>query len=383
MRSVIFRAPALSQSGYGVHARQVFRWLEEKNLRVFTQVVNWGSTPWYVNPDAMDGMIGRIMLTTNDIPARADVSIQLQLPDEWDAALGSVNIGMTALVETDICNPVWIDAVNKMSAVVLPSNFAKDTLIRSSMSRPVKTRVEVVPESFPDALLKKSEISLDLATSFNFLIVSQLTAVSPQEDRKNIINTVRWISEEFKDDASVGVIVKTNSGRSTTIDRSLTRSALASAVSGAKSKVQLYMLHGDVPEEQMAGLYQHPKVRALVSLTRGEGFGLPLLEAAASGLPVIATNWSAHTEFLGKKYIGIDHQLIPVPKGRIDGRIFVQGSKWADPSEADFKRRIKKFRSSPVVPREWAAELMETTRKSYGWPAVREIYDRVLLPIIG
>lgn len=383
MKSVILRAPILSQSGYGVHARQVFRWLESQKFRVFSQIVNWGNTPWYVNPEALDGMVGRIMSTTNDIPARADVSIQLQLPDEWDPSLGNINIGMTALVETDICNPSWIDAVNKMNAVILPSDFARATLIKSSMMRPVTTRVEVVPESFPDALLKKGQIELDLQTDFNFLIVSQLTATSPSEDRKNIINTVRWICEELRDDARVGVIVKTNSGRATTIDKSLTRGALQSAVSGIDSKVKLYMLHGDVTEAEMAGLYQHPKIRALVSLTRGEGFGLPLLESAACGLPVIATSWSAHTEFLGKKYIGVDHQLIPVPTSRVDGRIFVQGSRWADPSEIDFKRRLKKFRSSPDVPREWAAELRETVRQSYGWPAVRDTYDRVLLPIIG
>jgi glycosyltransferase involved in cell wall biosynthesis len=383
VKSVILRAPVLSQSGYGVHARQIFRWLEGQNLRVYCQIVNWGNTPWYVNPNALGGMVGRIMSKTNDIPAKADVSLQLQLPDEWDPTIASVNIGMTALVETDICSPAWIDAVNKMHAVVLPSEFAKSTLIRSSMLRPVTTRVEVIPESFPDALLANGQIDLDLTTDFNFLIVSQLTAAAPHEDRKNIVNTVRWICEEFRNDSSVGVIVKTNSGRSTSIDKTLTRNALSAATNGLDSKVRVYMLHGDVSEQEMAGLYQHAKVRALVSLTRGEGFGLPLLEAAASGLPVIATSWSAHTEFLGKKYIGVDHTLAKIPQSRVDGRIFVEGSKWADPSESDFKRRLKKFRSSPDVPREWAAELKETVRKSYGWPAVRDIYDRVLLPIIG
>lgn len=383
MKTVLLRAPVLSQSGYGVHARQIFRWLESKNFKVYTQVVNWGNTPWYVNPDALDGMIARIMASTNSHPARFDATVQLQLPDEWDTSLSDKNIGMSAFVETDVCNPAWIDAVNKMTAVIVPSDFTKGVLLRSSLMNPVRTRVEVVPESFPDAILQDHKTDLDLTTDFNFLVVSQLTAQRPEEDRKNIVNTIRWICEELKDDPGCGIIVKTNSGRSTSIDKAVTRSTLKMALDSIDTKVKVYMLHGDVEERQMVGLYKHPKIKSLVSLTRGEGFGLPLLEAAASGLPVIATGWSAHTEFLGKSFVSVDHNLVQVPQSRVDNRIFVSGSKWADPSEMDFKKRIRKFRNSPDVPKQWAAELMETVRKSYGWPAVSEKYDKVLLPLIG
>jgi glycosyltransferase involved in cell wall biosynthesis len=362
----------------------VFRWLETKNVRIASQIVNWGNTPWYVNPNELDGMIGRIMATTNNPLDKGDVSIQLQLPDEWDENIAKFNVGMSALVETDICNPAWIDSCNKMNAVVLPSEFSKSVLLKSSIGKPITTRIEVVPESFPDVIVKGAPSpDLDLTTSFNFLIVSQMTSASSDQDRKNIVNTIRWICQEFADDDDVGIVVKTNSGRATTIDKAVTRSALKAATEGIKSKVKVYMLHGDVPEAEMAGLYVHPKVRALVSLTRGEGFGLPLLEAAASGLPVIATGWSAHTEFLGKKYISVSSNLVQIPGSRVDGRIFVSGARWADPDEIDFKKRVRKFRTSPDVPREWAAELQETVRKSYGWSAVSEKYDKIVLPMIG
>ena len=385
MKTVLLRAPTLSQSGYGVHARQIFRWLESKGqFKVYSQIVNWGNTPWYVNPSACGGMVGRIMSTTNGAPSSFDATIQLQLPDEWDAGLSRVNVGVSAVVETDICNPKWIESCNKMTSVIVPSQFSKDVLIKSSHTTPLRVSVGVVPEAFTDSIVEGAVVpDLPLTTSFNFLVVAQTTATLPEHDRKNIINTVRWLCQEFADDADVGVIVKTNSGRSTTIDKEITSRHLRAAVGDLKTKVRVYMLHGDMTDSEVAGLYVHPRIRALVSATRGEGFGLPLVEAAASGLPVIATGWSAHTEFLGKNYTSIAHTLVPVPRDRIDNRIFVEGAKWADPTESDFKKRVRKFKSSPDVPRQWAAELRETIQKSYGWPAVSNAYDKELLPIIG
>ena len=48
----------------------------------------------------------------------------------------------------------------------------------------------------------------------------------------------------------------------------------------------------------MANLYAHPKIKAYVSLTHGEGYGLPLFEAAYHGIPIIAPDWSGHLDFL-------------------------------------------------------------------------------------
>ena len=186
-----------------------------------------------------------------------------------------------------------------------------------------------------------------LFLAFNFLIISQLTGNSPDTDRKNIFNTIKWICEAFKDDPDVGIILKTNHGRGTTIDRQLTqnlvRSLLGEVREGAYPRIHL--LHGNLYPDEISGLYKNKSVKGLVSLTRGEGFGLPLLEAAASGLPVIATNWSAHTEFLSLgKFLKIDYDLVDIPESKIDNRIFVPNAKWADPYEKDFKRKILKFK---------------------------------------
>ena len=128
----------------------------------------------------------------------------------------------------------------------------------------------------------------------------------------------------FKDNPNVGLILKTNSGKATKIDRQITRNMLKQAISQVKKGPgpKIYLLHGHLNDNDVASLYNSDKVKALVSLTRGEGFGLPILEAAASGLPVIATNWSAYLDFMNLgRFISIDYDLVPIHQSRQDNNI--------------------------------------------------------------
>jgi glycosyltransferase involved in cell wall biosynthesis len=146
---------------------------------------------------------------------------------------------------------------------------------------------------------------------------------------------------------------------------------------------KVYLLHGNMYEKEMASLYLHPKIKAFVTVTRGEGFGLPILESCASGLPVIATNWSAHLDFLEKgKFISIEYDLTEVHSSRIDNSIFIKGTKWASPKEDDFKRKIRKFRESSQIPKKWAEELKTKVKKEYSQKAISRLYEETFSEII-
>ena len=379
--NVVIRAPLLSVSGYGVHSRQIFKWLSnKKNINLTSQVVPWGNTSWMINPDLEGGMVRDVIKTSENNANRAfDMSFQVQLPDEWDPKLARKNVGVSAVIETDRCNPEWIVAINKMDAVIVPSEHVKKIILNTGE---ITTKLFVVPEWYLEQIDRGEieDLGIEFETDFNFLTVAQFTGHDPYTDRKNLYFTVKWFCETFANDPDVGLILKTNHGRGTHIDRKITQNKIRQLVSEVRKGEypKIHLLHGNITSSEIAGLYSHPKVKCLLSLTRGEGFGLPLLEAAASGLPVMATNWSAHLDFLNLgKFIPINYSLIDIPKNKIDGRIFTQGMRWADPVESDFKKKITKLRNKYSIPKQWATDLSHLVKLKFSADTIMSIYDDV------
>ena len=379
MKKVLLRGPILSRSGYGEHARQVYSYLEKlPNVDLKVQALPWGITPWYLNSNSLDGMIGRILSKTiTGNPAGYDVSVQIQLPNEWDTSIAKKNIGITAAIETTFANPTWVNPhCEKMDLVIVPSEHAKKSLTTSGVC---STPLEVVPECYYRELTDPGEsINLSLSTSFNFLTVGVLTGMTPETDRKNLFFLMKWFVEEFKNDPDVGLVIKTNRGRETSIDRKGTAALIHKILNeiGHKGTPKIHLLHGSMSRNEMNSLYKDERIKAFISATRGEGFGLPHIEAAASGLPVIATNWSAHKEFLDRgKWIRVDYDLVNVPKEKIDNQIFVEGMQWANPREDSFKSALRKFYQKPDLPKKWAQELSKTILEEYSLEAAQTKYE--------
>lgn len=392
-RNIIFRAPLTSKSGYGVHARQLAAWLLElekqrNDINITFDLIRWGTNPCYSEGQSCEGLIGKILASTAKRESY-DVSFQLQLPHEWDPGLADTNVGLTAAVETDRCNPGWVDAVNAMDLVIVPSEFTRSVL---DCSGTVRSRMEVVPESWIPACADagRQDNSMDekirLETGFNFLVVSQFAGSNPMNDRKNIAFTLKWIMEEFQDCLDTGIIIKTNfGGANIDADRRQVHETVNRLVSAYRKgpAPKVYILHGYMNDRDLVDVYTHPRVRAMVSLTRGEAFGLPILEAATCGLPVIVTDWSGHTEYLVQgEYIGIDYTLDKIHPSGVDNFIFMKDARWANPSKEDFRKKIRFFYEQPEKVMERAAELRNILLVSHSPRAIHEKYSKALQDII-
>tara|TARA_Y100001973_G_scaffold95227_1_gene148330 strand:- start:2640 stop:3821 length:1182 start_codon:yes stop_codon:yes gene_type:complete len=393
MKKVLLRAPLLTNSGYGVHSRQIYKWLEERSdVELHVECLHWGLTSWIVDTEAEDGLFGRIMSRavgdTRSIDY--DISVQVQLPDEWDTTLARKNIGVTALVETDVCNLEWIKNINEMDHVIVPSNFTKKVIMDTAKFIRPRTPISVVPEWFNENLFNERELSLinqderyNFDTRKNLLVIGTLTSQSIDDDRKNLVNTISWALEALKDSPEVGIIAKVSVGKSTSEDRKITLEFLNSVVKSFRKGPypRVHLIHGHMTDAEIAGLYSLDSVIGYISATRGEGYGLPIIDAAASGIPVVTTNWSGHLDFLDKKFLKVDYDLVKISETRVDERIFVKNAKWANPKKESFQDCLRELIANQEKYSKRSQELKRKVRRKFSKKSIIKIYDKIFQEI--
>ena len=390
MKKVIFAAPAYTSSGYGVHSRQIVRILNNfEQFDISLKAVPWGNTPFllkhFEEKSILDLANSRYAMITEESQKSGkqyefDLSFQLILPDEWDPAMAKFNVGITAGVETTLCSDTWIQSCNAMDLIIVPSNHIKQTFTNSGN---LITPIEVVPECFPEYLENmdlQCDLDLDFKTNFNFLHIGQIGAHDEQNDRKSIYTLIRIFCKAFEKNEDVGLVLKVNSGRNTLIDKQLTVDKIKQFISHYRNGnfPRIHVIHGPTDTIDICKLYKHKKIKAFISLTKGEGFGLPLLEAAAAGLPILATNWSSYLDFLNlteRSFIKLNYRLNNVPENRIDNRIFVKGAQWAHVIEEDVIKKMKKLHESYDVPKRWANDLQKQILKNYNFEKIQKIFN--------
>lgn len=387
-KSVIIKGPLLTKSGYGTHSRQVFSWLMSRSdFDVKCIVTPWGRCSW--NIDKSDPVIDEIMNRSIDENTNKDnnfdLSFQIQLPNEWNPFLAKKNIGITAAVETNTCNPEWVEYCNRMDAVITPSEFTKSVLVNTGLS---KSKVSVVHETYPELFDKNiekdeyiNEVLDGISTTRNFLLVGQITGFNEYSDRKNIFNTIKSFFNAYKDNEDVGLILKVNTGRNTKIDRNKTVSIIQSVVKeiGKKDFPKIHVIHGDLTEQQLYTLFSHEKVSYYLSATRGEGFGLPLIEAARLGLPIIATNWSGHLDFLKLgNFTRLNYKLQEIDASRVDNKIFMEGSKWANVTNGHLRLTLKKAFDDYGKKAKDARILADKIKESFNFEVIKENYNEFM-----
>jgi hypothetical protein len=159
MRKVIIAGPVQTQSGYGHHVREIVEnFIEQKGSEWDIKLISlpWGGTPMTF-PISMDLQQRIIQLPLREQP---DVWVQVSVPNELQA-VGKYNIGVTAGTEGDICPEAWLDNLNAMQLVIVPSEFTKKVFETSAIKyqKALTTPIHVIPEYFDDKVYTNSEIT--------------------------------------------------------------------------------------------------------------------------------------------------------------------------------------------------------------------------------
>jgi len=366
---ILVSGPVCNISGYSEHARTLVDSLMDlgDQIDLYVQDTQWAASTRslkYLNKYAslIDKTTSLFQSRTNEkgqinISGLFSCTYQVKPPNEFQK-LSSNDIGVTAALETTSAPAEWVSKCNMMEHILVVSEHAKKNLknTKDNSGNGISTPITVIPFGFKE---KNAEADvydeIGLETSFNFLTVLQLAP------RKNFENTLRWFVEEFKDDNEVGLVIKTHMQNNSTMDFHATKSIVESLLNkiSPDRKCKIYFVHGNMSEDQMLSLYNPDYIDCYLTATHGEGFGIPIFYAACNGIPVVATNWSGHLDFLrmpvknraGKNkivshFVKVDYDVAEVQQQHLMPGLITQGCKWAYPKEESFKKGLRSVREN-------------------------------------
>jgi len=348
----VVSCPISTRSGYGARSRDFVRALIEARPEWDVQILSqrWGNTPMdALVPGEDDDLLNRIITKKED--RKPNVWIQITVPNEFNP-VGDYNIGVTAGVETSMMPPECIEGMNRMDKVLVSANFAKhitensiydkkdqktnQTLGQLKMEKPIEVLFEGIDLNVYDNKAKSEpridEIMKDVKESFCFLFVGHWLKGDFQQDRKNIGGMIKVFLEAFKNKKNQpALFLKTSRGSGALTDRVYTKKLIEQIKDTVDTKrlPNIYLLNSDLTDKEVNALYNHPKVKAHVSFTRGEGFGRPLLEATISGKPMVVSGWSGQTDFLNPNMINlIGGELQNVHPSAADDKFLLKEAQW-------------------------------------------------------
>jgi hypothetical protein len=345
---LLFQGPIATRSGYGDHARDLLKSIFQMDkFDVKIVPTRWGNTPQnQIDPSTYFGQQILSNIATQ-LDRQPDVFVQVSVANEFKK-VGKYNIGVTAGVETTLAPKEFIDGCNLMDLVLVPSEFTKKVLETTTFTEvdkqtqqkvrdiKVTTPIEVVFEGVDLDIFEKSTNTIDILegieTEFNYLYVGHWLQGSLGEDRKDtgmMIKTFCTVFKNLSKNKQPGLILKTSQAGFSVGERELISDKINEITSEFGDKCPpIYLLFGDLTESDMSSLYHHSKVKAMVSFTKGEGYGRPLAEFATTGKPILVSNWSGQLDFLPKENtILLEGNLTPVHQSA-QNQFILKESQW-------------------------------------------------------
>jgi glycosyltransferase involved in cell wall biosynthesis len=392
--TLVFQGPVATRSGYGDHARDLLHSLyklDKFDIKVVS--LRWGQTPM----DALnyDNEFHKWIIE-NIIPSvqqKPDIFIQVTVPNEFQP-VGFYNIGITAAIETTHSPIEWVHGCNRMDLIIVPSEHSKKSLIESvyneqdkasgqliaqhKITKPIEILFEGFNENFGTEYVANVTQLDQIKEDFAFLFVGHWLRGDLGEDRKNIGMMIKTFATAFKKEkVKPALVLKTSSAGFSVLDRENTIRKIRQALGKDYGSVPVYLIHGDLTEAEMNGLYEHPKIKAMINFTKGEGFGRPLLEFSLAGKPILVSNWSGHLDFLKEGAVLLDGELKNVHHTAAD-QFLLKEAKWfsVNISEALTKMKDVYKNYSKYLP--GSTKLAKHNREKFSLEKMTEGFDGIL-----
>ena len=393
--------PVDTYSGYGARSRDIVRAIIEMDkydVKIIPQ--RWGETAWgFIEDHEEWGFLNKYLFQPqpNQQYPKPDIWMQITIPNEF-MPQGHYNIGMTAGIESTVAPADWVQGCGRMNMVLGSSKHSIDILKASTFEKRDErtqqviekiafnpnTKTDILFEGFNEDTYKKTSEFLDLPEireSFCFLFVGHWMQGNFGHDRKNVGVLVKSFLETFKNKrgATPALILKTTGGNSSYMDKYQILKKLKDIKLQVKGKLpKVYLIHGDLTNEEMNQLYNHPKVKCMVNTTKGEGFGRPLLEFTQAKKPIITTGWSGHIDFLKPDMSVLLPGVLNNVHPSAQNKWLIQGSKWFDVDIIALNKALKDMYKNY---KQWVIKAKQQgnyAKENFSYTKMKEKFSKIL-----
>jgi len=394
----VISCPFDTYSGYGARSRDLVKAIVESNkydVKLMSQ--KWGSTPFGFCKDNPEwSFLYNLTLPHNQLYKQPEIWMQITVPNEFQP-VGKFNIGCTAGIESTLCPPDWIEGINRMDLTLTSSTHSKKVFIESkfevrnkdnnSLEKEIKLEkpIEVLFEGANTDVYKVTDtpcsLDIQIKEKFAYLFVGHWMQGDLGEDRKNVGLLVKAFYETFKNKTNKpALILKTSQVGSSYLDREeiLKKIKQIRKTVNSNNLPNVYLLHGEFTDEEMNEIYNHSKVKAMVNLTKGEGFGRPLLEFSLVKKPIITSGWSGHVDFLNSDFnCLLNGQLTPVHPST-QNQFLLPESKWFSPDHGQIGFYLKDVFENYKNYTEKAKRQAFKSKNEFSWDKMKETINTIL-----
>ena len=401
----IISSPFDTYSGYGARSRDLIKAIiktDKYNVRLLSQ--RWGSTPFGFCQDNPEWTsLLDLVLPNNQIPKQPEIWAQVTIPSEFQP-IGKYNIGFTAGIETTIAPADWLEGCNKMNLNIVSSEHSKNIFQQSQfekrnkqtnalegtikLEKPIEVLFEGANTDVYKVLEKNINKNIDLSyikEDFAYLFLGHWINGDLGEDRKNVGLLIKAFYETFKNKSKKpALILKTSQVGSSYVDREeiLKKIKLIKKTVNSTNLPNVYLLHGDFTDEEINELYNNSKVKAMISLTKGEGFGRPLLEFTLTKKPLITTAWSGHIDFLNPEFTSLmGGQLTNVHQSAANQWLLPE-SQWFSADHGQIGHFLKDVFENYKNYTDKAKRQSFKSKTEFSWDKMKEKLDSLLTQYI-
>lgn len=358
--------PCLDYSGYGEANRHDIGALHAAGVDLTLQI------PRYVHDITDYGRLGELCRQLDGSSIGYSVKIIHTTPDQFNKYIepNVYHIGRV-IWETDKLPKEFVDNANMMDEIWTASETTKKAIENSGVTKPVY----VIPEAIDTSLDVDSIQPFKTIAENKFLFYS----IFEWTERKNPAALLKAYWLEFQKTPNVGLLIKTYLDNFTDMKKRQVRAL----INQVKNSLELphyapvYLFPDLMNREQVYRF--HKTGDCFVSAHRGEGWGIPQMEAMFLGKPVISTDFGGIHDYITDAVDGllVHHRMVPVMNSR-NQDWYAADQQWADVNIDDLRQQMRFIYRGPKNAQKIGGKGRELVLKEFSLESVgQKMRDRL------